>query len=85
MSWLTLLKPGDWLLALLALACCMTAFPLAWQGGLGEKAIVRRGGEIFAELDLARNQRIAVPGSSTRSGGLTSRSVPVGTSAQSME
>ena len=62
MSWLTLLKPGDWLLALLALACCMTAFPLAWQGGLGEKAIVRRGGEIFAELDLARNQRIAVPG-----------------------
>ena len=62
MHWLGLLKPGDWLTVALGLAFCAVAFPLAWQAGVAEKAIVRRGGEIFSELELARNRRIEVPG-----------------------
>jgi len=62
MRWLSLLRPGDWLVAALALAFCAAAFPLAWQGGAAEKAVIRRGGEVFAELDLSRNRRIDVPG-----------------------
>ena len=62
MRWLSLLRPGDWLVSVLAAAFCAAAFPLAWQGGAAEKAVIRRGGEVFAELDLARNRRIDVPG-----------------------
>jgi len=62
MRWLSLLRPGDWLVAALALVFCAAAFPLAWQGGAAEKAVIRRGGEVFAELDLSRNRRIDVPG-----------------------
>jgi hypothetical protein len=62
MHWLGLLKSGDWLIVALGLAFCAAAFPLAWQAGVAEKAIVRRGGEIFSELELARNRRIEVPG-----------------------
>lgn len=62
MPWLPLLRPGDWLVALIAFAGCLFSFPLSWQGGVGDRAIIRRGGEVFAELDLTRNQRIEVPG-----------------------
>ena len=62
MRWLSLLRPGDWLVVALAAAFCVAAFPLAWRGGVAEKAVVKRGGEVFAELDLARNRRIEVPG-----------------------
>ena len=62
MNWLALVRPGDWLVAGLALFACGTAFPLMWHGGIADKAVVRRGGEVFAELDLGRNQRIEVPG-----------------------
>ena len=40
----------------------MVSFPLAWQAGVAEKAVVKRGGELFAELDLSRNREIEVPG-----------------------
>lgn len=63
MPWLSLLRPGDWLTALLGAALCALSFALAWQSGVAaEKAVVRRGGEVFAELDLSRNRRIEVPG-----------------------
>ena len=62
MLWFGLFRPGDWLIVVLGLIVCGAAFPLAWQGGVAEKAIVRRGGELFSELDLARNRRIDVPG-----------------------
>ena len=60
--WLVLLRPGDWLLVLVALLACVVSFPLAWRGGSAEKAVIRRGGEVFAELPLSRNRRIEVPG-----------------------
>ena len=62
MRWLALFRPGDWLVAALAAAGCAAAFPLAWSGATAEKVIIKRGGEVFAELDLARNRRIDVPG-----------------------
>ena len=62
MRWLSLLRPGDWLLAVLGAALCAASFPLIWRGGTAEKAIVRRGGEVFAELNLSRNRRIEVSG-----------------------
>ncbi len=60
--WFGLLRPGDWLLVGLGLAACVASFPLAWQAGVAEKAIIRRGGEVFSELDLSRNRRLDVPG-----------------------
>lgn len=62
MHWLPLLRPGDWLVAALGLVICAASIPLAWQGGVAEKAVIKRGGEVFAELDLSRNRQIDVPG-----------------------
>lgn len=62
MAWLALFRPGDWLLVALGLLACALSFPLAWQAGIAEKAVVRQGGELFAELDLSHNRRIEVPG-----------------------
>jgi hypothetical protein len=62
MLWVGLCRPGDWLVLVLGLAICGASFPLAWQAGVAEKAVVRRGGEVFAELDLSRNRRIEIPG-----------------------
>ena len=62
MRWLALLRPGDWLVAVLGLAFCAASFPLAWQGGTAHKAVIKRGGEVFAELDLSRNCQIEIPG-----------------------
>jgi hypothetical protein len=62
MPWIGLFKPGDWFIAALAFGFCAISFPLAWQAGIAEKAVIKRGGEVFAELDLARNRSIEVPG-----------------------
>ncbi|MDR2614878.1 MAG: NusG domain II-containing protein [Candidatus Accumulibacter sp.] len=62
MPGVSLLRPGDYLVAVCGAILCAVSFPLTWQEGRAEKAIVRRGGEVFAELDLARNRRIEVPG-----------------------
>ncbi len=62
MRWLALFKPGDWLLTLFGAIVCAASFALAWQGGFAEKAVIKRGGARFAELDLARNRAIDVPG-----------------------
>ena len=62
MPWLALFRPGDWLLVALGLAFCAVSFPLAWQAGVAEKAVIRQGGSVFAELDLSRNRSIEVPG-----------------------
>ncbi|MBL8375205.1 MAG: NusG domain II-containing protein [Candidatus Accumulibacter sp.] len=61
-AWVGLLRPGDCLVMILGLVACAASFPLAWQAGVAERAIVKRGGEVFSELDLSRNRRIEVPG-----------------------
>ena len=60
--WLSLLRPGDWMVAGLSALAVAASFPLIWQGGVAEKAVVRRDGEIVAELDLSRRKSIEVAG-----------------------
>jgi hypothetical protein len=56
------LKPGDWaLLGLASLLVCALALH-AWTGPGGDHVIVRAGGKIFAELNLARDGLVQVPG-----------------------
>ncbi len=62
MCWPAFFRPGDWLTVALGLTVCAASFPLAWQAGVAEKAVIRRGGELFAEIDLARDRRVDVPG-----------------------
>ena len=60
--WLALLRPGDWLVILLAAGAVAYSFPRFWQGGLADKAVVRQDGRIFAEIDLHQARQINVPG-----------------------
>ena len=61
-AWLALFQAGDWLIVALGFSVCVMSFPLAWQTGMAEKAVIKRGGALFAELDLSRNRQIEVPG-----------------------
>lgn len=61
-DWLPLLRPGDWIVACAALAAVAASFPLLWRGGPAERVVVRRGGEVFAELSLQVARRLDVPG-----------------------
>lgn len=60
--WLALVKAGDWLLLLAASAAVAAAFPLLWQGGLGERAVIRKDGQVFADVDLQTRRSIEVAG-----------------------
>lgn len=60
--WLAFFRPGDWLLLLAVVAATAAAFPLLWQGGLGDRAVIRQGGQVFAEFDLAAHHEVQVPG-----------------------
>lgn len=60
--WLALVRPGDWLVASVALAAVAVSFPLLWRGGPAEKAIVKRDGTVVAELPLSITKRIEVEG-----------------------
>lgn len=62
MRWLALLRPGDWLVILLAGGLVGVSFPLLWQGGFAERAIIRQAGQIFADLDLRSPRQIEVAG-----------------------
>ena len=62
MRWLALVRPGDWLVAAFGAALCVSTVPFARSLGVAEKAVVRRGGEVYAELDLAHDRRIDVGG-----------------------
>lgn len=62
MAWLALIKPGDWLVILLGTLVVGISFPLFWQGGLADRAIVRQNGQIFADLDLRAKRQLEVPG-----------------------
>jgi hypothetical protein len=60
--WLPLLRPGDWLVAIVALAFVAVSFPLLWHGGPAAKAVVKRDGAVVAELPLDIAKRIEVKG-----------------------
>ena len=62
MRWLALLLPGDWLVIGVSALAVGLSFPLFWQGGFADRAIIRQAGQLFAEIDLRGRQQIAVPG-----------------------
>ncbi|MBI2307111.1 MAG: NusG domain II-containing protein [Rhodocyclales bacterium] len=56
------MRPGDWVVAGVSALAVAASFPLLWQGGAGERAVVRRDGEVVAELDLSRKRTLEVAG-----------------------
>jgi hypothetical protein len=61
-AWLSLARPGDWLVAGLSLAAVIVSFPLLWRGGPAEKAVVKLDGTVVQELPLSQNRRVEVQG-----------------------
>ncbi len=62
-DWLALVRPGDWLTAILGVLAVSLAFPLLWRGGPAERAVIRLDGRVVAEypLDAARRFEVAGP------------------------
>jgi hypothetical protein len=61
-NWLSLLLPGDWLVVILGLILVVISYPLLWRGGSADRVIVRRDGELIAELPLTISKKIEVIG-----------------------
>jgi hypothetical protein len=61
-KWLALIQPGDWLVLLAGIGLVGMSFPLFWQGGMAEKAVIRQEGKVFAEIDLRSKKTIEVSG-----------------------
>ncbi len=59
---LGLLRPGDWLVLALALFACASLLPLLWQGGAADKAVIKRDGEVVAEVSLNSARKLEVRG-----------------------
>ena len=62
MHWLSLIRPGDWLMLLAGLATVGASIPVFWQGGLADRAIIRQEGKVFAEVDLRSHKQFEVGG-----------------------
>ncbi len=61
-KFLRFMKPGDWGMFLLFAAGTAALAPVAFSGGVAEKAVVRRDGVVVAELPLTQKRRIEVAG-----------------------
>jgi hypothetical protein len=61
-AWLALLRPGDWLAALLGALGVAASFQLLWQSGKAERAVIRLDGRVVAEFPLSVPRRFAVAG-----------------------
>jgi hypothetical protein len=61
-DWLALLLPGDWAVMLLGLLLVATSFALLWRGGSADRAVVRRDGQVVAELPLSAPKKVTIPG-----------------------
>lgn len=60
--WRRLLKPGDWLLLLVAALVVAASYPLLWRGGVADRAIVKRDGQLVTELALNAPRKYSVAG-----------------------
>lgn len=59
---LRLMKTGDWLVLLIGMAITAWLFATLWQGHAADKAVVRSGGKIVAELNLSENRSFLATG-----------------------
>ncbi|WP_088179468.1 NusG domain II-containing protein [Zoogloea sp. LCSB751] len=60
--WASYLQAGDVLTLGVALGVCVLSALTLWQGGHPDKAIIRAGGRVFAEVDLNAPRVVEVPG-----------------------
>ena len=60
--WLPLLRPGDWIVAGAALIAVAVSFPLLWRGGVADRAVVKRDGQVVTELALSVARKYEVSG-----------------------
>jgi len=61
-AWARHLRVGDGLVLAAALVFCVGSALSLWQGGRPDKAIIKAGGKVFAEVDLAVPRVVEVPG-----------------------
>ena len=61
-EWIALLRPGDFAMLLGAVAVCVLSAVALWRGGAPDKAVVRAGGKVVAELALTQPRVVEVPG-----------------------
>ena len=61
-DWYALLRPGDYVMLGAAVAVCVLSALALWRGGAPDKAVVRAGGQVYAQVGLTRAQVIEVPG-----------------------
>ena len=61
-AWARHLRVGDGLVLAAALAFCVGSALSLWPGGRPDKAIIKAGGKVFAEVDLAVPRVVEVPG-----------------------
>ena len=62
MSFLGLIKPGDWLVLALSAALTGVLVPVALRGGAADRAVVKSGGRLVAELPLTASRTLEVSG-----------------------
>jgi hypothetical protein len=62
MPWLRFIRLGDWLLICVAAILVGLSFPIFWQGGMADRAIIRQNGQVFADVDLRARRQLEVPG-----------------------
>ena len=61
-AWAVHLRMGDGLVLAAALAFSVGSALVLWQGGRPDKAIIKAGGQVFAEVDLSAPRIVEVPG-----------------------
>jgi len=62
MKFLSYFRPGDWLTLALGIALTLWLSTHLWSSATPQKAVIRMGGQLFAEAQLEQAQFIRVPG-----------------------
>lgn len=60
--WHSLMQGGDWMLLLTSVVAVIASYPLFWNSGAADRAIIKRDGQVVAELALNRTHTYAVNG-----------------------
>ena len=60
--WLAFIRPGDWLILCLGAFFAASGFAGWMGGGVGERVLVRQGGQVVADLALHEARELTVSG-----------------------
>ncbi len=62
-GWKQFMRPGDWASVVLTMVAVVISYPLLWQQGAVDKAVIRRDGVVVAEfsLDIPRIYSVTGP------------------------